>query len=163
MCWGLFLEETTTSAGPNSKYMYMTNGLLRNFQNIRICTRKKPIVSVAGLVFERKPVPTKNVSAWGSHRNFFKEETHDLSEVSRFLFKSFHICGLQKHCFVPHTNSDIVKVTQQCRWSYFELGPSVRQPAVVRFSYAATTCRNTGKTVGFYVLTYRRSLNYNLQ
>ena len=45
--------------------------------------------------------------------NLLEEETHDLSEVGRFLFKSFHIRGLQKHCFVPHTNSYIVMVTQQ--------------------------------------------------
>ena len=38
---------------------------------------------------------------------------------------------------------------QQCRWSYFELRPPVRQPAVVRFWYASTTRLHTRKTVGF--------------
>ena len=37
-----------------------------------------------------------------------KEETLNLSKVSRFLFKSFYIGKLQKHCFFSHTNPYIL-------------------------------------------------------
>ena len=60
--------------------------------------------------------------------------TRNLSKVSRFLFKSFYIRRLQKQLFFFHTNPYILNVTQQCRWSYFELGSPVlkRVPLIIR-------------------------------
>ena len=60
--------------------------------------------------------------------------TRNLSKVSRFLFKSFYIRRLQKQLFFFHTNPYILNVTQQCRWSYFELGSPVRKraPLIIR-------------------------------
>ena len=60
--------------------------------------------------------------------------TCNLSKVSRFLFKSFYIRRLQKQLFFFHTNPYILNVTQQCRWSYFELGSPVRKraPLIIR-------------------------------
>ena len=55
-------------------------------------------------------------------------ETYNFSKVSRFLFKSFYIRRLQKQLFSSHTNLNTLNVAQQCRWSYFELGPPVVSP-----------------------------------
>ena len=50
-----------------------------------------------------------------------KEETHNSSKVSRFLSVNPYIRRLQKQSFFSYTNPYIYS-TQQCRWSYFELG-----------------------------------------
>ena len=117
----------------------------RNMNTGNICVGKKPIVSVTyenertsiknsspyikcvlrlsfvvhGPIYGRFMGCTGHKSARKPHR---KEETHNLSKVSRFLFKSFYIRRLQKQMFFSDTNPYILNVTQQCRWSYFELG-----------------------------------------
>ena len=45
-----------------------------------------------------------------------KGGTHNLSKVSRLLFKSFYIRRLQKQLFLSHTNPYILNITQQWGW-----------------------------------------------
>ena len=82
---------------------------------------------------ESKPVPithplnghTCTVNQLRNHTGK-KTHVHNVSKVSRFLFKSFYISRLQKqYCFSP-MQILILNVTQQFRWSYFELGLPVR-------------------------------------
>ena len=60
-----------------------------------------------------------------------------LSTLPGSLFKSFHIRRLQKHLF-SHTNPYILNVTQQCWWSYFELGLPVLKREPMRFKLNIT-------------------------
>ena len=60
-----------------------------------------------------------------------------LSTLPGSLFKCFHIRRLQKHLF-SHTNPYILNVTQQCWWSYFELGLPVLKREPMRFKLNIT-------------------------
>ena len=60
------------------------------------------------------------------NKSWLKPHLHNFSEVSQFLFKSSHIRRLQKQSYFSRTNPCISKVTHQCRWSYFDLGPHSR-------------------------------------
>ena len=66
-----------------------------------------------GPIYGRFMGCTGRESARKPHR---KGETHNLSKVSRFLFKSFYIRRLQKQLFFSHTNPYILNVTQQWGW-----------------------------------------------
>ena len=100
------------------------SALLHNVQNIRICMGERTIVSVA---YECTIIIDNNNNIIDSIRrseNQFewhllnghksarirnphrKEETHNLSKISRFLFKSFYIRRLQKQLFfLPYKSS----------------------------------------------------------
>ena len=56
-----------------------------------------------------------------NYKGKLRKNTINLSHVSQFLFKSFHIvAGIWTW---PFSNSYIISnVTQQCQWSYFDLG-----------------------------------------
>ena len=58
------------------------------------------------------------INRLGNHTG---KKKHNFSKVSRYLFNSFYIRSLQKQLFLSHTNPYILNVTQQCRWSFFEL------------------------------------------
>ena len=51
---------------------------------------------------ESKPVPiTPKIDHKSTRKPYRREETHNLSKVSRFLFKSFYIRRLEKQLFSP--------------------------------------------------------------
>ena len=87
----------------------------------------------------------ENVSAFGKHRKFpphasktsgtqgnlwpFNGSGHwswSTLSVSRVLLKSFAFVGYRNNCFSSHTIPYILNVTQQCWWSYFDLGSSLK-------------------------------------
>ena len=87
----------------------------------------------------------ENVSTFGKHRKFpphprktsgtqgnlwpFNGSGHwnwSTLSVSRVLFKSFAFVGCRNNCFFSHTIPYILNVTQQCWWSYFDLGSSLK-------------------------------------
>ena len=87
----------------------------------------------------------ENVSAFGQHRKFppHARKTSGTQgnlwpfngsgywnwstlSVCRILFKSFAFAGYRNNCFFSHTIPYILNVTQQCWWSYFDLGSPVK-------------------------------------
>ena len=98
---------------------------------------------VHGSIYGRFMGCTGRKSARKPHR---KGETHNLSKVSWFLFKSFYIRRLHKQLFFSHTNPYILNVTQQWGWDGDGHISGLGLPVVSLLFYLPTTVCVSNKT-----------------
>ena len=94
-----------STGSPSSNYEHrQASALLHNIENIRIRTRKKPIVSVT---YENERTSIKNSLP------YLKCVLRLSCVVHRQIYGRF--MGLYVNAFLSHTNPYILNVTQQCR------------------------------------------------
>ena len=91
-------------------------------------------VSIILSIRESKLVPTKLIK-WPYIGLETKQERRRLAD---FYLNPFTSVGYRNNYFFSHTNPYILNVTQQCWWSYFELGLPALKREPMRFKLNQT-------------------------